>query len=70
MNKVVVYGHSLSEVDLPYFRVIAKYVMHDAEWFSSIYYKNTVEKNQEVAKVKKFIKLLNLDEQKCQTFVM
>ena len=70
VNKVVVYGHSLSEVDLPYFRVIAKHVMRDAEWCFSIYYKNILEKNKEVDKVRKFIKLLNLDEQKCQTFVM
>lgn len=38
VNKVVVYGHSLSEVDMAYFHEIANSVRDDCEWYFSIHY--------------------------------
>lgn len=39
INKIVVYGHSLSEVDTPYFSEIVKHASKNAQWFFSVYNK-------------------------------
>lgn len=68
--KVVVYGHSLSDIDFGYFEQIAKNVAVNAQWFFSIYYNNPQERIREVARVEDFIKNLGLDISNCQTFTM
>lgn len=70
IDKIVVYGHSLSEVDRPYFKEIARYVRPEAEWFFSIFYCCCKEKQEAVDKVKNMADYLELDINKCHTFKM
>lgn len=70
VDKVVVYGHSLANVDLPYFKKIVNSVQKNAEWFISIFYQNSEEKQKEVEKVKNFITSMGLDISRCYTFVL
>lgn len=50
IDKIFVLGHSLSEVDLPYFREIAKHLSNDVEWFVSYYGDSEMEYKKEVIK--------------------
>ena len=70
VDKVVVYGHSLANVDLPYFKKIVNSVQKNAEWYISIFYQNPEEKQEEVEKVKNFITSMGLDISRCYTFVL
>lgn len=70
VDKVVVYGHSLADVDMPYLMEIANSVLHDAEWYFSIYYRDAVEKQKECDRVNRFISEAGLDVNKCHTFQM
>lgn len=63
INKVIVYGCSLGEIDLPYFTEINKCISCEAEWFFSVY-----DKPRDVMAVKRLIKLLGLDIVHCLTF--
>lgn len=44
IDKVVIYGHSLSDVDRPYFRQIANSINPASEWYFSIHYDNERER--------------------------
>ncbi len=68
VDKIVVYGHSLSEVDLPYFKEVSKNVKDDAEWYFSLYFNNLQEENEALGKVNKMIRYLNLNVIRCHTF--
>lgn len=70
VDRVVVYGHSLSNVDLPYFGKIKNSVWDNAEWYISIFYQNSEEKQKEVEKVKNFITSMGLEISRCHTFVL
>ena len=70
VDKVVVYGHSLANVDLPYFKKIVNSVQKNAEWYISIFYQNPEEKQEEVEKVKNFITSMGLDISRCYTFAL
>lgn len=70
VDEVVVYGHSLADVDMPYFKEIVRNVKAGAEWYFSVYYCNSVERDAEVARVKSFISDVGLDINVCHTFQM
>lgn len=70
VNKVIVYGHSMSDVDMPYFHKIAENVVNDSEWHFSIHYNNPLDCKKAVAHVKNVIKELDLDINLCHTFEM
>lgn len=70
VDKVVVYGHSLSEVDAPYFREIIRYVQPNTEWYFSVYYSNPIQQTEENNRVNNFINQVGLDPNKCHTFIM
>ena len=70
IDKIVIYGHSLSDIDLDYFVEIAKHVTPDVQWFFSIYYNNPQERDKEISRVKDFISKLKLDASNCQTFTL
>lgn len=70
INKVVVYGHSLSEVDMPYFNEIAKKVTYDCEWYFSIHYDDRCGKNKVLKHIYSVIKSLGLKQCNCHTFKM
>lgn len=70
VDKVVVYGHSLANVDLPYFGKIKNSVLKNAEWYISIFYSNLQEEQQEIKKVNNFIVSIGLDPSRCHTFVL
>lgn len=48
IETVFILGHSLSNVDLPYFREIAKHLSGDVEWFVSYYGDSEMEYKKEV----------------------
>lgn len=68
IDKVVVYGHSLSDIDMPYLKEVARYVRPDAEWFFSIYYNNPVERDEEINVTRNAIEEIGLDTERCHTF--
>lgn len=70
IDKVVVYGHSLADVDMPYLREVAKSVSADVEWYFSIYYRNPEELNAETTRIKNFITEVGIDINNCHTFKM
>lgn len=70
IRRIVVYGHSLSDIDLDYFREIAKNVTSNTQWLFSIYYNNPQEYIREVDRVKDFVNKLELMCSGCQTFSM
>lgn len=70
VNKVVVCGHSMSDVDMPYFHKVAENVVNDSEWHISIHYNNPLDCKKAVAHVKNVIKELDLDINLCHTFEM
>ncbi len=70
VDKVVVYGHSLSEVDTPYFREVIRHIRSDAEWHFSVYYSNPIEKAKESKRVYDFINCMGIDFNLCHTFIM
>ena len=43
VDKIVIYGHSLSEVDHPYFKEISQDVQTEAKWYFSLYYQNPID---------------------------
>lgn len=70
VDRVVVYGHSLANVDLPYFRKIKNSVLKNAEWYISIFFSNPQEEQQEIKKVNNFIASIGLDPLRCHTFTL
>lgn len=70
VDKVVVYGHSLADVDLPYLQEVVGNVRDDAEWYFSIYYRDAVEKQAECERVHSFMAEAGLDVNNCHTFQM
>lgn len=70
IDKVVVYGHSLSDIDYPYFMEIAKHVSPNAEWFFSIYYNDATSKKKSEANVQANVAKLGLISNHCHTFKM
>ena len=70
IDRVVVYGHSLSEVDRPYFLRIAHKIKPDAKWLFSIYYSDLRGKLQEEAKVDNIGNYLGLQHHQYSTFKM
>lgn len=50
INTVYILGHSLSEVDLPYFREMTKYLSEDVEWIVSYFRESEKEYKKEVLK--------------------
>ena len=70
IRRIVVYGHSLSDIDFGYFMEIAKNVASNTQWLFSVYYNNPQERNREVKRVKDFINKLGLTCSNCQTFCM
>lgn len=64
INKVVVYGHSLSDVDLPYLKTIKANVDTLSEWHFSWY------SNEDINRIKQLINKLNLLQSNCFTFKM
>lgn len=49
-NEIFIFGHSISSVDLPYFKEVIKSVNHDAKW--NISYYNTEERNKHLTTLK------------------
>lgn len=70
VNKVVVYGHSLSEVDMAYFHEIVTNVTDDCEWYFSIHYKGLCSKVRAVSHVCSVAKELGINKRYCHTFKM
>lgn len=70
IDKVVVYGHSLSDVDRPYFKQVANSIKQSSEWYFSIYYHDSQERIKEVEKVSNMIKYMGITPNKCHTFQM
>lgn len=70
VDRVVVYGHSLSEVDTPYFREIIQHIQPNAEWHFSVFYTNHIQQADEVKRVTDFIKRMELDPNLCHTFTI
>jgi len=50
IEKVYVLGHSMSEVDLPYFEEVIKKVSEDAEWTVTYYGESELEQHKETIK--------------------
>lgn len=70
VNKVVVYGHSMSDVDMPYFHEVVDNVKNDREWYFSIHYDNPQDCKKAVFHVRNIISELGLDISLCHTFEM
>lgn len=70
ISKVVVYGHSLSNVDAPYFNKVIDSIQQNVEWYFSVYYDNPIKEAEELKRVNNFITLMGLDPTKCHAFVM
>lgn len=68
IDRVVIYGHSLSKVDTPYLKEICYKVQPDSEWYFSLHYSNESEKHSELIKVENFIREMNLERELCHTF--
>jgi len=64
IDEVTVYGHSLSDVDLPYFQKIKESIETQARWNFSYYSKKDVENIQHL------IAMLNLSTDYCSSFKM
>lgn len=63
------YGHSLGDIDLPYFENIKKMVSSDAQWKFYIYQGENgqcLERNKKA--LQEFIKKMHLDKQQCKAF--
>jgi len=63
ISKVVIYGCSLGDIDMPYFHEISKCIPNTAEWSISVY-----KTPEDVNAAKKLIKTLGLDKNLCHTF--
>lgn len=70
IDKVVVYGHSLADVDIPYFKEVIKNIYPDSEWYFSIYFNNDETRMKEEQRVKQFINSVGIDSERCRTFCM
>lgn len=70
IDKIVIYGHSLSDIDFSYFVQIAKHVTSNAQWFFSIYYNSPQEEIREAKRVKDFASELKLACRNYQSFCM
>lgn len=70
INKVVVYGHSLSEVDMAYFHEIANNVADDCEWYFSIHSNNLWGKAKALKHFFSTVKTLELKKLHSHTFMM
>lgn len=68
VDKVVVYGHSLSDVDRPYFKQVAKSIKPTSEWYFSIYYHKPQEYAKEIEKVLNMINYLGVPKNRYHTF--
>lgn len=70
VNKVVVFGHSLSEVDMAYFHEIVTNVTDDCEWYFSIHYKGLCSKVRAMSHVCSVAKELGINKRYYHTFKM
>lgn len=70
VDKVKVYGHSLTDVDMDYFHEVAKHVKGVCEWHFSIYYYDPISRKKAVEHVVSVINELGLDVNRCSTFCM
>lgn len=70
VDKVMVYGHSLTDVDMDYFHEVAKHVKGVCEWHFSIYYYDPISRKKAVEHIVSVINKLGLDVNRCSTFCM
>ena len=70
VDKVMVYGHSLTDVDMDYFHEVAKHVKGVCEWHFSIYYYDPISRKKAVEHIVSVINELGLDVDRCSTFCM
>ena len=70
VDKVMVYGHSLADVDMAYFHEVAKHVKGVCEWHFSIYYYDPISRKKAVEHIVSVINELGLDVNRCSTFCM
>lgn len=70
VDKVMVYGHSLTDVDMDYFHEVAKHVKGVCEWHFSIYYYDPISRKKAVDHIVSVINELGLDVNRCSTFCM
>ena len=70
VDKVMVYGHSLTDVDMDYFHEVAKHVKGVCEWHFSIYYYDPISRKKAVDHIVSVINELGLDVDRCSTFCM
>ena len=70
VDKVMVYGHSLTDVDMAYFHEVAKHVKGVCEWHFSIYYYDPISRKKAVEHIVSVINELGLDVDRCSTFCM
>lgn len=70
VDKVMVYGHSLADVDMAYFHEVVKYVSDVCEWHFSIHFDNQISKKKELDHIVSVINELGLDMDRCSTFRM
>ncbi|MEB8860863.1 AbiH family protein, partial [Bacillus cereus] len=65
VERVIIIGHSLGEVDLPYFRKVKKRVNQDTEWHVYYYGENEIEnfrdKLNQIGIIEKYIKFIHCD---------
>lgn len=48
ITKVIIFGHSLSKIDLPYFREVLYHVHDNAEWYFTVYDDETKERYKSI----------------------
>ncbi len=65
-DKVIVYGHSLNDIDMPYFKEIVLHTDEAAKWYISVYGKNETDRAKAINHVEEFCDVLNI--RKFQTF--
>lgn len=70
VDMVMVYGHSLTDVDMDYFHEVAKHVKGVCEWHFSIYYYDPISRKKAVDHIVSVINELGLDVNRCSTFCM
>lgn len=70
VNRVVVYGHSLSEVDMAYFHEIANSVKDNCEWHFSIHCDSLCGKIRTWQHIYSVTKELMIRKRNCHTFNM
>lgn len=70
VDKVMVYGHSLTDVDMDYFHEVAKHVKGVCKWHFSIYYYDPISRKKAVEHIVSVINELGLDVDRCSTFCM